>query len=80
MLQLKLYHTSGCHLCELAEALVMPHVQQGRAVLSRIDVADDDALFERYGMRIPVLAREAADMELGWPFSAGDLEAFLRQG
>mgnify|MGYP005842619637 CR=1 FL=1 len=34
------------------------------------DVADDDVLFERYGSRVPVLARRDLGEELAWPFDA----------
>ena len=44
---------------------------------SVVDIADDDALFERYGWLIPVL-RATDDAELRWPFDAASLAAFLR--
>jgi hypothetical protein len=42
-----------------------------------VEISDDDALMERYGIRIPVL--RVADAELGWPFDAARLEQFLDQ-
>ncbi len=64
---LALYATSGCHLCERAEALVRGAV----AVAFRpVEIADDEDLLERYGVRIPVLRRLDTGEELDWPFDA----------
>lgn len=41
------------------------------------DIAADDELFERYGVRIPVLLHPDS-RELCWPFDAARLRAFLR--
>lgn len=71
-MQLLLYTTSGCHLCELAAALLDARNLSYRSV----DIADDDALFDRYGVRIPVLA-DGQGRELGWPFDADGLAAWL---
>ncbi|WP_194944259.1 glutaredoxin family protein, partial [Vibrio parahaemolyticus] len=50
---LTLYSTEGCHLCEMAFALVS---QVGLAEQTDIiDIAFDDELFSRYGVTIPVL-------------------------
>lgn len=73
---LVLYSTSACHLCELAEALLLPLVEQGLLVAVD-DIAESDALFARYGERIPVVARPATGAELDWPFSAEDLARLL---
>lgn len=68
---LTLYGTAGCHLCEEAEdrlaALSLP--------AHRVDIADDAALLERYGVRIPVLKRDDG-AELGWPFTAAEILSF----
>ena len=72
MAHLVLYSTAGCHLCEDAEALLRALRAQGEQLdWSVVDIADDDALFERYGWSIPVVRRDDG-AELGWPF---DLEA-----
>ncbi|ELR64556.1 Thiol-disulfide isomerase and thioredoxin [Photobacterium marinum] len=45
-----------------------------------VDIAFDDALFSRYGVTIPVLSIQHSDSsisELGWPFDAAELEAWL---
>ena len=72
-----LYGTSGCHLCEIAHRMVSEALAARAAVAcDDVDIADDDGLFERYGLRIPVLIHPAGT-ELGWPFDAGQLDAFL---
>ena len=42
----------------------------------KVDISESDALFERYGVLIPVL-RHPDGGELHWPFSAEQLEQFL---
>jgi hypothetical protein len=59
-----LYGTEGCHLCDEARALL----HQFDLTWETIDIAEDDALLERYGKRIPVLSRLDGDDELDWPF------------
>lgn len=69
---LTLYGTTGCHLCDQAEALLK--VAAGARVLEwhYVDIALDDALVARYGTRIPVLVLPDG-RELGWPFSLLDI-------
>jgi len=43
-----------------------------------IDIADDECLFERYGIRIPVVAVNSSDRELSWPFDRDQLTVFIR--
>ena len=67
-----LYHTDGCHLCEMAaellSAMQLNFVHQ--------DICDDELLAERYGIRIPVLAT-ASGQELNWPFDEAAVKQFL---
>jgi len=72
----QLLTTSACHLCELAEALLMPLVEHGLLV-ELIDIADDPALLETYQLRIPVLRRADSHAELAWPFNADQVVSFL---
>ena len=74
---LTLYHTLGCHLCEQAEALIDPVLSARSLSWELVDIADDDVLLEQYGMRIPVLKRRCDGAELGWPFDAASLTAWL---
>ncbi len=74
-----LYGTSACHLCELAEELLVDLGRDNPGVaFEKVDISGSDALFERYGLRIPVL-RDAGGRELGWPFTAGQLREFIDQ-
>ena len=74
---LVLYGTSACHLCEVAEAMLAELHSQGLLPPFReIDISDDDALFERYGERIPVL-QDADGRELGWPFDPASVLNWL---
>jgi hypothetical protein len=42
-----------------------------------IDIADDEALVEKYGILIPVLKRARDGEELGWPFDEELLARFI---
>ena len=68
-----LYGTSACHLCELAQDML----NEWAVVYVVEDISESDALFERYGLLIPVL-RHADGRELNWPFQPESLGAFLR--
>ena len=70
----KLYSTPSCHLCEQAEKVL---VQAGIAFI-KSDVIEDNVLFDKYGMRIPVLQRADNNTELDWPFDAASVTHFLR--
>lgn len=72
-----LYHTLGCHLCEEAEAIVRPLATQLQLSYARVDIADDDALVELYGIRIPVLRHCNSGRELGWPFAREEALLFM---
>lgn len=74
---LVLYGTSACHLCEIAEQLLGYYHQNIAAVQYRnTDISESDELFERYGLRIPVL-RHSDGRELDWPFSVEELTRFF---
>lgn len=84
---LYLYTTSGCHLCEQAHALLEPvllhanrlRLDSGKKPLAVqcVEIAEDPALVERYGLLIPVLLMEDDSRELRWPFSQADVFAFI---
>ena len=79
---LTLYSTSACHLCEQATALLQPWLAEGWS-MREVDISEDDGLFERYGLIIPVLAIEqageaqTASEELNWPFTGDDIAALV---
>jgi len=75
--RLKLYGTSACHLCELAEQLIQQQLQRGPEVeVEVLDICDSDELFQRLGTRIPVLEHPDG-RELSWPFTAEEVTALL---
>jgi Glutaredoxin-like domain (DUF836) len=51
-----LYAKAGCHLCESAEASLARLQARYPHRLHVRDITRDAALFERYALRIPVLA------------------------
>lgn len=76
-----LFHTSGCHLCEQAQVLIeqafaLRGLHSEHLVLT--DIACSDTLLSRYGLTIPVLRAEDSGTELNWPFSAEQLEHWLK--
>lgn len=79
MQEFVLYGTLGCHLCDVAEALLVAEMDANRHQVDAIDIAEDDRLLERYGEKIPVLAHLASAQELAWPFDAATLGDFLKR-
>lgn len=73
----QLFGTLGCHLCEVAEAELLPLVEHGLLV-ELIDIGEREALFDEYCLRIPVLRRIDTGAELDWPFDAAQVVDFLR--
>lgn len=73
-MKVKLFYTLGCHLCELAEAM-LPSAYS--AQVERVEIADDEALLAQYGVRIPVMWRSDDGAELDWPFDEARVAAFL---
>lgn len=69
---LTLYGTTGCHLCDQAEALLKQVAAARKLEWRYVDIALDEALVEKYGTRIPVLLTPQG-RELGWPFSLLDI-------
>ncbi len=77
MKTLYLYTTLGCHLCEQAESLLLPHLTALNYQLQAVEISDSDQLMDAYGIRIPVIRREDSGAELGWPFDTELLLTFL---
>jgi len=76
---LLLFTTLGCHLCEEAERMLatVSCSQSFTLTVDAIDIADDEALVEKYGILIPVLKRARDGEELGWPFDEELLARFI---
>lgn len=73
-----LYTTSACSACEEALERVLALSDPGVRTLVTRDVAEDERLFERYAVRVPVLSYRGA--ELDWPFAECDISRLLRGG
>lgn len=79
-MQFNLYFTSGCHLCDLAEAVVAEYNSNNyelRLEVKKIDIALDEKLVEKFGVHIPVLEHESTNQTLFWPFELVTLKQFV---
>ncbi|MGY8840528.1 glutaredoxin family protein [Candidatus Njordibacter sp. Uisw_039] len=74
--QLQLLGTSGCHLCDLAEALLVHCLDLSQVEVELIDIADNDELIELYGVKIPVLRCPESQKVLCWPFDELAVNSF----
>ena len=74
---LVLFGTEACHLCEDAQALIISIQTQITSDVFVEDIAFEQAHFERYGLRIPVLLNEVSGAELDWPFDQAQLVQWL---
>ncbi len=77
-MQLLFYTTAQCHLCELAEALLISTPMPQPIPVDVVDIAESEQMVVRYGTRIPVLRRSDNGNELDWPFNRDQLLSFLR--
>jgi hypothetical protein len=75
---LTLYSRADCHLCEQAHAILEPLRGTFGYALRVVDIDDDAALVERYGVSIPVVSHDGEDV-LAWPFTRAMAYAVLRQ-
>lgn len=73
----QLFGTLGCHLCEDAEAVLMPLVLERGLLVELVDISDSTVAIERYELRIPVLKRVDTGRELDWPFDTDQALDFL---
>ena len=73
-MRLTLYQRDDCHLCDLALGLLAEvRVPEFESVF----IDGDEALEQRYGIRVPVLRDEERGVELEWPFDVEKLRGFL---
>ena len=72
-MNIKFYGTAHCHLCEEAGVIL----RESGIAADYVDIAGDDELLEKYGIRIPVLKRVDTGAELGWPFDVAAVSRFL---
>lgn len=74
---LLLYTTSGCHLCDQAEALLNAVLDPARHSLVLVEICELPELIEQFGTRIPVLSY--ANHQLNWPFTPAQVSDFLHE-
>jgi hypothetical protein len=90
MKKIILYHTLGCHLCDVAKEQLEPLLIPYGFHLVEIDIAEQvnsDELLSRYGVRIPVIRvansegvfEEVSNLsiDLGWPFDTALVYSWL---
>lgn len=53
--EVRLYTRPGCHLCEEARAVMLDAGCADEFQLEEIDIDDDPALKESYGLQIPLI-------------------------
>ena len=75
MLQLTLYSTDHCALCDKAldMLLAMPELMGHQLLVA--DITNDDVLLEEYGERIPVLRCRSKHLDA--PFGESEVKAFV---
>jgi len=77
-MEIILYSTDYCNLCEEAEALIHTALQGQIYSIRKLDVSMDNQLIETYGLRIPVIAvADKATEELNWPFDEAQIRDFV---
>jgi len=78
IINLILYSTSHCHLCEQAETLLFEVALEHELQWESIEITDNANLYELYEIKIPVLKRVDSDVEICWPFNEDDIKLLLR--
>ena len=78
-IQLNLYSTTYCHLCEEAESLLNLLLKQYEFTYTIIEIIEDIDLLTLYEIKIPVLKRLDNQTEICWPFTMNDIKNLLSQ-
>jgi hypothetical protein len=72
-----LYGKPGCHLCDLAEAILDRLARTGEVRWAKRNIEADPVVFERYRDEIPVIKLEDGT-ELPWPTTPERVRRALR--
>jgi len=75
-MQVLLFTTAGCHLCEQAYQLLQTVAADTDLEIHQVEIGDDDQLVASYGVRIPVVQRKDGH-ELNWPFDETDIRQLI---
>ena len=79
-MKLILFGTAACHLCEMADELLIPLLKAYPQIqLEMIDIAEQSQWQEQYAIRIPVLLHPQSQQELGWPFDQAAVVKFINE-
>lgn len=79
-MQLLLFGTSGCHLCEEANSIINDCLLDGLdLIIESIDIAEFEHWQAQYALRIPVLYHPETQQELGWPFDQTQVKKFMSE-
>lgn len=73
-MNLTLFQRDDCPLCDDAYDQLLA---AGVADFDPVWIDGDAVLEASYGARVPVLRRRDSGAELGWPFDAAQLRAFI---
>jgi len=77
-MNLILFGTSACHLCEQAEEiLVNVLIKLPQYQLNLIDIAENPQWQDAYAISIPVLYHVKTQSELIWPFNESNVITFI---
>ena len=77
LMHLTLFQRDDCPLCDDAYEQLQA---AGVADFDPVWIDGDAALEAVYGGRVPVLRRDDSGDELGWPFDAARIRAFISSG
>jgi hypothetical protein len=72
-----LYSTSNCHLCEQAELLLKDCVIHNDIIWRSVEISEYPTFLNLYEIKIPVLKREDNDVEIAWPFTTRDIVSLI---
>jgi hypothetical protein len=72
-----LYTTSHCHLCEQAESILIHISVFNDIVWTTQEISEDSILLQRYEIKIPVIKRVDNEIEIAWPFTAMDIRSLI---
>jgi hypothetical protein len=72
-----LYTKANCGLCDQAYQILLNLAYDTPLRINLIDITQNHRTHAKYMERIPVLATSHPDIELNWPFTVEDVQAFL---
>ena len=76
MLHVTLYSKAGCHLCDDARTHLEELAAEHEMEIDEIDIRRDDALFEQYRYRIPVIVVNGVE-RLEGRITAADVQTLI---